>query len=375
MLTFFQRKKINKFSFFFGEEPIETNQRSPQATPFPGGKYMRHVTVVAFALAAVFGCEKSVCEDDPGHAACQQPGDGEPLPALEAGAITDGATADAAPDGAEAGTSDAGNGDATNPGDTASGDSQPAGDGTIPADARPGIDQGHTPPPDVGPEQDARPPMHDAAPPDHDAARPPLDAAEPVDAAEPRCPSGNGFYCGGQDSPHPDWLYRCTDGDYVLAEECDVGCQRNPPGVDDACLPGTPFKVVFTPPGPNNDLDMTRMHLACTSSQGAPLVGDRQGDPIEVDAVNVNDEQLVFFGLIPEGEGLARCLVNVYDLVRDVWVVRCVGDFSPACELTQEGHFELAIGDAAPARCDSTTPNNGVHWAQCWPGGIPPPGE
>ena len=99
---------------------------------------------------------------------------------------------------------------------------------------------------------------------------------------------------------------------------------------------------------------------------GRAIVGDRHGDPIEVQA-DPGERQLVYFGRIPEGEGIDECLGNIYDLARDLWVLRCNGPESPVCELTQEGHIELQIGDAAATNCDATVPLNGMPWWGCGP--------
>ena len=53
----------------------------------------------------------------------------------------------------------------------------------------------------------------------------------------PRCPNGSGYYCGdlalNQD---PNNRYYCENGQYV-EEQCDNGCQRQPPLTDDTCMP------------------------------------------------------------------------------------------------------------------------------------------
>ena len=54
------------------------------------------------------------------------------------------------------------------------------------------------------------------------------------------CPQGDGLYCGGDGvSGNPGTLYSCHNGQLVVAQQCSSGCQKNPPGVPDACAPSS----------------------------------------------------------------------------------------------------------------------------------------
>ena len=57
-----------------------------------------------------------------------------------------------------------------------------------------------------------------------------------VDATQ-ACTLGNGLYCGNNGIVgDPSTLYRCTDGIVAVEQHCGGGCDRKPPGEDDACL-------------------------------------------------------------------------------------------------------------------------------------------
>ena len=59
-------------------------------------------------------------------------------------------------------------------------------------------------------------------------------------ATTPKCPDGNGLYCGGALGKDGNTLYKCTDGSISEVQKCSDGCQSNPPGSDDACKAATP---------------------------------------------------------------------------------------------------------------------------------------
>jgi hypothetical protein len=57
-------------------------------------------------------------------------------------------------------------------------------------------------------------------------------------SAQSRCPSGNGFYCGGNLPGHgykQDDLYKCEDGVHTFQKTCEKGCNYSPPRQNDFC--------------------------------------------------------------------------------------------------------------------------------------------
>ena len=52
------------------------------------------------------------------------------------------------------------------------------------------------------------------------------------------CPYGNGLYCGGNGvKGDASTLYECTGGMLTVAQACSLGCQHEPQGQNDNCMP------------------------------------------------------------------------------------------------------------------------------------------
>ena len=56
-------------------------------------------------------------------------------------------------------------------------------------------------------------------------------------SAPASCPSGNGDYCGDENGNDRDNLYRCVNGTYSLEQQCTNGCNIGAPGQNDTCAP------------------------------------------------------------------------------------------------------------------------------------------
>jgi hypothetical protein len=61
-------------------------------------------------------------------------------------------------------------------------------------------------------------------------------AVDSCDLDSPKCPIGNGLYCGGNHlSADPKALYKCVGGTVMVEESCTHGCVKEPDGKKDHC--------------------------------------------------------------------------------------------------------------------------------------------
>jgi hypothetical protein len=61
-------------------------------------------------------------------------------------------------------------------------------------------------------------------------------AIDACDVDTPKCPLGNGVYCGGNHlSADAKTLYRCTGGTLTVIEACPTRCVKEPNGIKDHC--------------------------------------------------------------------------------------------------------------------------------------------
>jgi hypothetical protein len=62
-------------------------------------------------------------------------------------------------------------------------------------------------------------------------------AVDKCDVDSPKCPLGNGLYCGGNHmSADPKTLYKCVGGTVMVEEPCAGRCVNEPDGKKDHCL-------------------------------------------------------------------------------------------------------------------------------------------
>ncbi len=86
--------------------------------------------------------------------------------------------------------------------------------------------------------------------------------------------SGDGLYCGASLGGDSNTLYNCVGGATQSSQVCSAGCQVNPPGTPDACMPsGGGSCCVNKPPG-----ILTQAYSAC--GNGGSHYGIDYGTPV-----------------------------------------------------------------------------------------------
>ncbi|GMV40930.1 MAG: hypothetical protein AMXMBFR64_26460 [Myxococcales bacterium] len=66
----------------------------------------------------------------------------------------------------------------------------------------------------------------------------PAGTSDQCKADSPKCPSGNGNYCGSSLGKDANTLYKCTDGSITELQKCSNGCETMPAGTSDQCKSG-----------------------------------------------------------------------------------------------------------------------------------------